>query len=176
MRMAVRSSYFTAMFKLPVNDKVSPEVAHNPGDLPVVIIKVEDPGGEEIEKLVTMSDPPGYGRLGGGEKEVPQRVSSVILKRVEIVDGSRQRVELHEFVGGGFDEESSYQLNGLVLVEMMTSGHCTYIDHAVYHEVPGTQHVLCEVSVVDQLVDDAGAVLDPQSVQHFLCEVVPQKM
>ena len=57
---------------LPVNDKVSPEVAHNPGDLPVVIIEVEDSGGEEVEELVPVSDPPGYGRLGGGEEEVPQ--------------------------------------------------------------------------------------------------------
>ena len=163
------------MFQLPVNDKVSPEIAHNPGDLPVVIIKVEDPGGEEIEKLVTMSDPPGYGRLGGGEKEVPQRVSSVILKRVEIVDGSRQGVELHELIGGGFDEESSHQLNSQGL-ENMKAEDWTYIDHAVYHEVPGSQHVLCEVPIVDQLVDDARAVLDSQSIQHLLCEVVPQEM
>ena len=52
----------------------------------------------------------------------------------------------------------------------------SYIDHAVYHEVPVAQHVLCEVSVVDQLVDDARAVLDAQSIQHLLCEVVPQKV
>ena len=57
---------------LPVNHKVSPEVAHNSGDLPVVIIKVEDSSGEEVEELVTVSDPPGYGRLGGGEEEVPE--------------------------------------------------------------------------------------------------------
>ena len=63
-----------------VNDKVSPEVAHNSGDLPVVIIKVEDSSGEEVEELVTVSDAPGNGRLGRGEEEVPQGVSSVIFK------------------------------------------------------------------------------------------------
>ena len=96
---------------LPVNDKVGPEVAHNSGDLPVVIAEVEDSGGEEVEELVTVSHPPGNGRLGGGEEEVPQRVSSVVFKGVEIVDRPRQGAELHKLVCGGFDEESSNQLN-----------------------------------------------------------------
>ena len=52
----------------------------------------------------------------------------------------------------------------------------SYIDHAVYHEVPGAQDVLCEVPVVDQLVDDARAVFDTQSIQHLLSEVVPQEV
>ena len=80
MRMAVRSSYFTAMFKLPVNDKVSPEVAHNPRYLPVIIIKVKHSGGEKVEELVPVGDSPGYGRLGGGEEEVPERVRAVVFK------------------------------------------------------------------------------------------------
>ena len=58
-----------------------------------------------------MSHPPGNGRLGGGEEEVPQRVSSVVFKGVEIVDRPRQGAELHKLVCGGFNEESSHQLN-----------------------------------------------------------------
>ena len=70
-KMVVRlSGYFVPT--LPVNDKVGPEVAHNPGDLPVVIVEVEDSGGEEVEELVTVSHPPGYRGLLGGEEEVPE--------------------------------------------------------------------------------------------------------
>ena len=123
-----------------------------------------------------MGDSPGDGGLGGGEQEVPERVSSVIFKGVEIVDRARQGAKLHKLVCGGFDEESSHQLNSQVLEKKIWTVWKSYIDHAVYHEVPGTQDVLCEVSVVDQLVDDARAVLDTQSIQHLLCEVVPQEM
>ena len=53
---------------------------------------------------------------------------------------------------------------------------CTDIDHAVYHAVPVPEHVVLEVSVVDELVDDAGVVLDAEGVQHRLRELVPQEV
>ena len=78
-KMVVRlSGYFVPT--LPVNDKVGPEVAHNPGDLPVVIVEVEDSGREEVEELIPVCDPPRDGWLGGGEEEVPQRVGTVIFE------------------------------------------------------------------------------------------------
>ena len=98
-----------------MDNKVSPEVAHNPRYLPVIIIKVKHSGGEQVEELVPVCDSPGDGGLSGGEQEVPERVSSVIFKGVEIVNGSGQGVELHKLIGGGFDEEGPYQLNREVL-------------------------------------------------------------
>ena len=83
----------------PVNDKVRPEVAHDPGHLPVVVPEVEDPGGEEVEELVAVGDAARDGRLRAREQEVPQRVRAVILERVEVVLRARQGVELHELVG-----------------------------------------------------------------------------
>ena len=44
------------------------------------------------------------------EEEVPQRVSSIVLKGVKVVVGPSQGVELHEFIGGGFDEEGTNKL------------------------------------------------------------------
>ena len=69
----------------PVNDEVRPEVAHDPGHLPVVVPEVEDPGGEEVEELVAVGDAARDGRLRAREQEVPQRVRAVILERVEVV-------------------------------------------------------------------------------------------
>ena len=94
----------------PVDDKVRPEVAHDPGHLPVVVPEVEDPGGEEVEELVAVGDAARDGRLRAREQEVPQRVRAVILKRVEVVLRTRQGVKLHELVGRGFYEESSDKL------------------------------------------------------------------
>ena len=108
-----RSYHSTA--GLPVYNKVSPQVAHNPCYLPVIIVKVKHSGGEEVEELVPVCDSPGDGGLSGGEQEVPERVSSVVFKGVEIVNSSSQGVELHELIGRGFDEEGSYQLNREVL-------------------------------------------------------------
>ena len=44
------------------------------------------------------------------KEEVPQGVSSIVLKGVKVVVSSSQGVELHEFIGGGFDEEGANKL------------------------------------------------------------------
>jgi len=48
---------------VPIDDKVGPEVDHLPGEVPVLLAEVEDPGGEEVEELVTVGHSAGDGRL-----------------------------------------------------------------------------------------------------------------
>ena len=51
-----------------------------------------------------------------------------------------------------------------------------HIDHPVDHEVPDAEVIVSEVSVADELVEDAGVVLDAHRVQHGLCELVAEEV
>ena len=51
-----------------------------------------------------------------------------------------------------------------------------YIDHSIDHKVPDAQVVVSEVSVADELVEDAGVVLDAHGVQHGLGELVAEEV
>ena len=51
-----------------------------------------------------------------------------------------------------------------------------HIDHPVDHEVPDAEVIVSEVSVADELVEDAGVVLYAHRVQHGLCELVAEEI
>ena len=96
----------------PINDKVCPEIAHHPGNLPVHRGEVEHPRREEVDELVSVGDSPGDGvpRDSPREQEVPQGRIPVVLERVEVRVAATKVVKLHELVGGGLDEEGTDHL------------------------------------------------------------------
>ena len=118
---------------IPVDDKVGPQVADNPGDLPVEESEVKDASREQIDQLVTMghssenlsckfvlckfSKPvkirpwDWISRDAPWEEEVPQAWPSIVLKGVEVGFSIAEVVELHELVGGRLDEESANHLS-----------------------------------------------------------------
>ena len=116
-----------------MDDKVCPQVADNPGDLPVEESEVKDASREQIDQLVTMrhssenlsckfvlrkfSKPvkirpwDWISRDAPWEEEVPQAWPSIVLKGVEVGFSIAEVVELHELVGGRLDEESANHLS-----------------------------------------------------------------
>ena len=83
----------------PIDDKVSPQVAHDPGNFPFFIIKVEHSSREEIDQFITMCHSTWDGWLVfPREKEVPQGGISIMLKRVEVILSSSKLIELHELI------------------------------------------------------------------------------
>jgi len=51
------------LIHVPVDDEVGPEVDHLPGEVPVLLAEVEDPGGEEVQQLIAVGHAPGDGGL-----------------------------------------------------------------------------------------------------------------
>ena len=97
---------------LPIDDKVSPQVAHDPGNFPVFIIKVEHSSREEMDEFIPMGHSTWDGWLMfAREEEVPQGSVSIVLKRVEVVLSSSKLMKLHELISRSFDEECPHKLN-----------------------------------------------------------------
>ena len=125
-----------------MDDKVGPQVADNPGDLPVEESEVKDASREQIDQLVTMGHPSEklgckfvlckfskpvkirpwdwISRDAPWEEEVPQAWPSIVLKGVEVGFSIAEVVELHELVGGRLDEESANHLSREELIKNLS--------------------------------------------------------
>ena len=143
---------------VPIDDKVGPEVAHDSGNFPIFIAEVEHSSGEKVEKLIAVSNTTRDGRLLAWEQEVPQRCISTVFKRIKIILSSGNLIELHKLISRGFDEECSNKLEVKSDETKNIQKKRTYIYHPINHLVPVTQHVICEVAIVDQLIDDTTVI------------------
>ena len=65
---------------LPIDNKISPQVAHYSCNFPIFIAEIEDSSGEKIDKLIAMGHSTRNWRLFTREEEVPQGSVAIMLK------------------------------------------------------------------------------------------------